>query len=85
MRTLFNQTAFKLTLGYVVLVVILLIVTCYTSDSEGRIFDYFVIGFPWILNTQNDSVLGTALFVILDSLSVYTLTLIVVESLSNAD
>jgi hypothetical protein len=68
MRTLFNKTAAKVTGGYVVLVVLLLIVSAITSDSEGRIFDYFVIGFHWFLVVENDSIWGTALFVVSEPL-----------------
>jgi energy-coupling factor transporter transmembrane protein EcfT len=80
MRTLYHKTPMKITVGYIALVVVLLIISNVKSDSEGRIFDYLIIGFPWFRVVGNDSIGGTALFLILNSLSVYLVALIFVES-----
>jgi hypothetical protein len=81
MRTLYNKTPMKIVIGYFVLVIVLLIITNVRSEPEGRPFSYLVIGFPWFLAVMNDdSIWGTALFVILNSLSVYLVALIFVES-----
>jgi hypothetical protein len=75
MRTLYSKIAMRITTVYVVLIVVLLIISNVRSDLEGRIFDYLVIGFPWFLVIMNDSIWGTALFVILNSLTVYVVAL----------
>ena len=86
MRTLYNEIAMRITVGYVVVIVVLLIISNVRSDSEGRIFDYLVIGFPWILALMNSSsIWDPAVFVILNSLTVYLLALIFVESFEDAD
>jgi hypothetical protein len=86
MRTLYNEIAMRIKVGYVVVIVVLLIISNVRSDSEGRIFDYLVIGFPWILALMNSSsIWDPALFVILNSLTVYLLALIFVESFEDAD
>ena len=85
MRTLYSETPMRITAGYVVLIVVLLIISNVRSDSEGRIFDYLVIGFPWVLAVMNDSIWGTALFVTLNSLTVYLVALIFVESFEDTD
>jgi hypothetical protein len=84
-RTLYNKIPMKITAGYIVLIVVLLIISNAESDLEGRIFDYLVIGFPWVLIVMNDSIWGTALFVILNSLTVYLVALIFVESFEDTD
>ena len=68
-----------------VLIGVLLIISNVRSDSEGRLFDYLVIGFPWVLVLKNESIWGTALFVILNSLTVYLVALIFVESFEDTD
>jgi len=75
----------KIAAGYTILVVVLLIISNAESDSEGRIVGYLVIGFPWALVVMNDSILGTALVVVLNSLTVYFVALILVESFKDAD
>jgi hypothetical protein len=85
MRTLYNKTPMKITVGYFVLIVVLLIISNVWSEPEGQPFDYLVIGFPWVLAVMNDSIWGTALFVILNSLTVYFVTLIFVETFEDAD
>jgi hypothetical protein len=75
----------KITVGYFVLIVALLIISNVRADPEGRLFDYLVIGFPWVLLLTKESIWGTALFVILNSLTVYLLALIFVESFENTD
>jgi len=86
MRTLYNEIAMRITVGYVVVIVVLLIISNVRSDSEGGIFDYLVIGFPWILALMNSSsIWDPAVFVILNSLTVYLLALIFVESFEDAD
>ncbi len=85
MRTLCNKTPMRITVGYVVLIVVLLIISNVAADSEGRLFDYLVIGFPWVLVVMNTSIWGTALFVTLDSLTVYLVALIFVESFEDTD
>jgi len=59
MRRLYNKTPMKITVGYVVLIVLLLIISNVGSDSESRLFDYLVIGFPWIVVVMNDSIWGS--------------------------
>jgi hypothetical protein len=85
MRTLYNKTPMKITVGYIVLVVVLLVISNVRSEPEGRPFDYLVIGFPWVLAVMNDSIWGTALFVTLNSLTVYLVALIFVESFEDTD
>jgi L-asparagine transporter-like permease len=85
MRTLYHKIPMRITAGYVVLIVVLLIISYAESESEGRPFDYLVLGFPWALVVMNDSILGTALVVILNSLTVYFVTLIFVESFEDTD
>ena len=85
MRTLYNKTPMKITVGYIVLVVVLLVISNVRSEPEGRPFDYLVIGFPWVLAVMNDSIWGTALFVTLNSLTVYLVALIFLESFEDTD
>jgi hypothetical protein len=85
MRTLYNKTPMRITVGYIVLIVVLLTISNVGSDLEGRAFDYLIIGFPWVLVLSNESLWGTALFVILNSLTVYLVTLIFVESFEDTD
>ena len=85
MRTLYSKIPMRITAGYVVLIGVLLIISNVRSDSEGRLFDYLVIGFPWVLVLKNESIWGTALFVILNSLTVYLVALIFVESFEDTD
>jgi hypothetical protein len=80
MRTLYNKTPMKIAVGYFVLIVVLLIISNVWSEPEGRPFDYLVIGFPWVLVVMNDSIWGAALFTVLNSLTVYLVALIFVES-----
>ena len=79
MRTFSNKTVARLTLGYLALTVGLLIYCVFHSDAEGRAFTDLVLGFPWVLLTD-DSLFGTVLFVALNSLSLYVLLLICVEA-----
>jgi hypothetical protein len=66
----------RITAGYIAVIVVLLIVSRVKSDGEGQIFDDLVIGFPWILALMNSSsTWDTALFVILNSLTVYLVAL----------
>jgi hypothetical protein len=83
--TLYNKTPMRITVGYVVLIAVMLIISNLAADSEGRLFDYLVIGFPWVLVVMNDNIWGTALFVILNSLTVYFVTLIIVESFEDTN
>jgi hypothetical protein len=85
MRTLYNKTPIKITVGYFVLIVALLIISNVGSDSEGRLFDYLVIGFPWVLVVMKDSIWGTTLFVTLNSLTVYLVALIFFEAFEDTD
>ena len=85
MRTLYNKTPMKITIGYSVLIVVLLIISNVWSEPEGRPFDYLVIGFPWVLVVMNASIWGTALFTVLNSLTVYFVALIFVESFEDTD
>jgi hypothetical protein len=80
MQTIYSKTASAITGGHIVLIVVLLVVSGIVSDSEGRIFDYLVIGFPWFWVVGNDSIWGTVLFVILNSLTVYFVALLFVEA-----
>ena len=76
MRTLYSKIAMRITAGYIVVIVILLIISRLKSDAEGQLFDELVIGFPWILALMNNSsAWNTALFVMLNSLSVYVVAL----------
>jgi hypothetical protein len=84
-RTLYNKTPMRITVGYVVLIVVLLIISNVGSDSEGRLFGYLVVGFPWVLVVMNDSIRGTALFVTLNSLTVYLVALIFFEAFEDTD
>jgi len=85
MRTLYNKAPMRIIVGYIVLIVMMLIISNVWSEPEGRPFDYLVIGFPWVLVVMNDSIWGTALFVILNSLTVYLVALIFVESFEDTD
>jgi hypothetical protein len=85
MRTLYSKIPMRITAGYVVLIGVLLIISNVWSDSEGRIFGYLVIDFPWVLVLKNESIWGTALFVILTSLTVYLVAIIFVESFEDTD
>ena len=85
MHTLYNKTPMKITVGYIVLIVVLLVISTVGSDPEGRPWDYLVIGFPWVLVVMNDSIWGAALFVTLNSLTVYLVALICVESFDDTD
>jgi hypothetical protein len=85
MRTLYNKTPMKITVGYFVLIVVLLIISNVWSEPEGRPFDYLVIGFPCVLVVVNDSIWGAALFIVLNSLTVYLVALIFVESFEDTD
>jgi hypothetical protein len=80
MQTIYRKTAARIAGGYVILIVVLLVVSGMVSDSEGRIFDYLVIGFPWFWVVMNDSIWGTLLFVTLNSLTVYFVALLFVEA-----
>ncbi|HXN98704.1 MAG TPA: hypothetical protein VN881_06485 [Candidatus Acidoferrales bacterium] len=73
MRTFFNRTALKVTIGYIALIVILLVVSRRVSDGEGQIYDLVVIGFPWFLFIQNDSLWAIVLVVMLNALTVYAI------------
>jgi hypothetical protein len=85
MRTLYNKTPMKITVDYFVLVVVLLIISNVSSDLEGRLFDYLVRGFPWVLAVMNDSKWGAALFIFLNSLTLYLVALMFVESFEDTD
>jgi hypothetical protein len=85
MRTLYNKTPMKIAIGYFVLIVVLLIITNVRSEPEGRPFAYLIIGLPWILAAMSECIWGTALFVILNSLTVYLVALIFVETFDDAD
>jgi hypothetical protein len=85
MRTLYNKAPMRIIVGYIVLIVMMLIISNVWSEPEGRPFDYLVIGFPWVLVVMNDSIWGTALFVTLNSLTVYLGVLIFVESFEDTD
>jgi hypothetical protein len=76
MRTLYSKIAMRITAGYIVVIFVLLIISRLKSDAEGQPFDDLVIGFPWILALMNSSsTWDTAIFVILNSLTVYLVAL----------
>jgi hypothetical protein len=79
MRTFLNRTALKISAGYFALVVLALMISARSSDLEGRALGDFVLGFPWVLAIQSDSPWGTALFVALNVVSLYVVTLIFIE------
>jgi hypothetical protein len=85
MHTLYNKTPMKIAVGYFVLIVVLLIISNVWSEPEGRPFDYLVVGFPWALVVMNDTIWGAALFTVLNSLTVYLVALIFVESFEDTD
>jgi hypothetical protein len=85
MRTLYNKAPMRIIVGYIVLIVMMLIISNVWSEPEGRPFDYLVIGFPWVLVVMNDSIWGTALFVTLNSLTVYLVALIFFEAFEDTD
>jgi hypothetical protein len=85
MQTIYSKRAARIAGGYVILIVVLLVISGMVSDSEGRIFDYLVIGFPWFWVVMNDSIWGTLLFVTLNSLTVYFVALLFVEAFKTRD
>jgi hypothetical protein len=67
MKTLFSRTALLVTVGYAVLIAVLLLAVWRVSDFEGRAAAFLIIGLPWIF----------VLFVLrTNSMAVYTLILI---------
>jgi hypothetical protein len=79
MRSLYNKTAMKVTVGYVIVIVGLLIWSAYTSESEGQALDQFILGYPWVMVTGGNAN-GVMLFVALNAISLYFLILIYIET-----
>src|ERR1700677_331588 len=79
MPRFYNKTAMKVTVGYVVVIVGMLIWAAFSEDGEGQAWSHLFLGFPWVIVTD-DSPLGILLFVTLNAASLYLLALIFIES-----
>jgi hypothetical protein len=79
MKTLFSRTALLVTVGYAVLIAVLLLAVWRVSDLEGRAADFLIIGLPWIFLLGSNSMVVYILVLVLNAVTVYVFVLSLVR------